>query len=154
MCSKNLIFWIWPSIDPYNQGVQSIHQSQPTTLSFLPRTVWQEQLCFKIQVSLDHLRAQLVTWTNKVPCWKGGESKEWWGHKGMEVDGNHFFHGWKESMLKGDQVITCHCQGFIATARGYCNDRGMACHGMLLYPEVDSEDLTGCGSFQRSDHCL
>lgn len=26
-------FWNWPSIDPYSQDVQSIHQSQPTTLN-------------------------------------------------------------------------------------------------------------------------
>lgn len=89
MCSKNL---------------QSIHQSQPTTLNlnqsqplcYCSRAVWQEQLCFKIQVSLDHLRAQLVTWTNK-----GWESKEWWLQKVWKQKGNDFFHGWKNQCWRG-----------------------------------------------------
>jgi len=146
MCSKNLLFLelaFYRSIQPrcsVNTSIPTNHSKFEPIATSLPfycsRAVWQEQLCFKIQVSLDHLRAQLVTWTNK-----GGESKEWWLQK-----------VWKQ---KGNQVITCHCQGVIATTRGYCNDGGMACHWHgMLYPEVDREDLTGSGSFQRSDHCL
>lgn len=82
-------FWNWPSIDPYSQDVQSIHQSQPTTLNlnqsqplcYFSRAVWQEQLCFKIQVSLDHLRAQLVTWTKAESQRSGGFKR--YGSRGM-----------------------------------------------------------------------
>lgn len=111
MCSKNLLFLelaFYRSIQPrcwVNTSIPTNHSKFEPIATSLPfycsRAVWQEQLCFKIQVSLDHLRAQLVTWTNK-----GGESKEWWLQKVWKQMGNDFFHGWKNQCFQGNQVIT------------------------------------------------
>lgn len=91
MCSKNLLFLelaFYRSIQPrcsVNTSIPTNHSKFEPIATSLPfycsRAVWQEQLCFKIQVSLDHLRAQLVTWTKAESQWSGGFKR--YGSRGM-----------------------------------------------------------------------